>query len=140
MHLTLVFLGEVAEQRVHAIVTTLADVDTTPFAVKITGLGGFERAGVLFAEVEPVPRLLRLQAQIAERMTGSGFTLELRPYHPHITLARFRSPVLLKREAMLPSELKRSFRFEAVNLYRSRPAATGAVYEVIAQLGIRTLN
>jgi 2'-5' RNA ligase len=135
MHLTLVFLGEVAEQRIPIIVTTLSDLDTTPFAVKIAGLGAFERACVLFAEVEPIPRLLRLQAQVAERMAACGFTLEPRPYHPHITLARSRSPIKLRREVMLPSQFKNSFRLEAVNLYHSRPTASGSVYEVLAQLG-----
>lgn len=133
MHLTLAFLGEVAEQRVPAIVTALSDVKITPFTVKITGVDAFERAGVLFAEVEPVPRLLRLQAQVAERIAACGFTLESRPYRPHITLARFRSPVRLRREVILPLELKSGFRLEAVNLYHSRPTAGGSVYEVIAQ-------
>jgi 2'-5' RNA ligase len=140
MHLTLVFLGEVAEPRIPAIVTAMSDVDTTPFAAKITGLGAFERAGVLFAEVEPVLRLLRLQAQVAERMAAYGLTLEPRPYHPHITLARSRSPVHLRREALAASQLKRSFRLESVNLYRSRPTPSGSVYEVLAQLGRQTTN
>src|SRR5205823_1358408 len=60
MHLTLVFLGETAEDRLSSIVDALSGLDTTPFNINVTGLGTFPRAGVLFAEVDPGPRLLHL--------------------------------------------------------------------------------
>jgi len=137
MHLTLVFLGEVAEDRLLAIMRALSELETAPFQVRVTGLDTFPRAGVLFAEIEPAPRLLQLQARVAESMARCGFVLESRPYHPHITLARFRSSLQFNRaRSVRIAESKHSFRMEAVNLYRSRPTPDGSRYEILAQAGV----
>ena len=137
IHLTLVFLGEVAEQRLTSIKHELDELDSAPFPIRLTNLNTFQRAGVLVAEVDPAPRLLRLQAQIASRMVRWGFSpedREDRPYHPHITLARFRGPLRLSdKQRTLPALLQRSFSSDTVNLYRSNLTPTGAHYEVLAQ-------
>jgi 2'-5' RNA ligase len=70
-------------------------------------------------------------------MARCGFASEeeqSRPYHPHITLARFRGPFRLSktRQILLPS-LQRSFTGDTVNLYRSRQTPTGSHYEILAQ-------
>jgi 2'-5' RNA ligase len=135
MHLTLVFLGEVAEDRLASIVGALSELDITPFEIRITGFDTFPRAGALFAEVDPSPRLLHLQAQVAERMVGCGFVPESRPYHPHITLARLRSQLRINRSQFVRiSGVRQSFRMEAVNLYRSRQTARGSSYDILAQM------
>ncbi|WP_263365041.1 RNA 2',3'-cyclic phosphodiesterase [Edaphobacter bradus] len=134
LHLTLVFLGEVAEDRLASIERELAGLEFTPFQIKLTSLGNFPRVGVLFAEVEPAPRLLHLQAQVVERMARCGFAPEERPYHPHITLARFRSPLRFNRgQSALPSQMRRTFSVETVNLYRSDLGPGGSRYTVLSQ-------
>lgn len=134
LHLTLVFLGEVADDRLGSIVCELDELAWAPLSIRLTRLGMFPRAGALFVEVEPVARLLQLQAQIAERMTECGFALEERPYRPHITLARLRQPArLAENQLPLPAALQRGFKAGAVNLYRSHTGPTGSRYEVLAQ-------
>ena len=64
-------------------------------------------------------------------MARCGFPLEDRPYHPHITLARFHGHLRLNRaQQALPASLQPSFTANAVNLYRSYP---GSNYEILAQ-------
>jgi len=126
VHLTLVFLGNVAEEKLESIVLELAALRPPPLQIRITGLGTFPRAGVLFADVDPSRDLLKLQQEAADRMIRCGFQLDIRPYHPHITIGRLRSP------ARVAAKLEFSFRAEVVNLYRSKTLPTGAQYEVIA--------
>lgn len=134
-HLTLVFLGEVTDDRLATIEQELAELDAASVQIRITRLGSFPRTGVLFAEVDPASDLRRLQAQVAERLTHNGFIQEPRPYRPHITLARF-DPARNLNQARLASLLSPSavsFRVETINLYRSHLSAKGSSYEILAQ-------
>ncbi|MGA1981056.1 MAG: RNA 2',3'-cyclic phosphodiesterase [Acidobacteriaceae bacterium] len=134
IHLTLVFLGEVAEDRLPTVVHELNELDAEPLQIRLTRLDTFARAGVLFVDVEPTPKLLQFQAQVATGMARCGFGLEPRPYHPHITLARLRQPGKLNgKHLTLPPALQHSFAVDAVNLYRSHTTPGGPHYEVLAQ-------
>ena len=126
VHVTLVFLGNVAEEKLGSIVLQLAGLRSPPQQVRLTGLGTFPRAGVLFADVDPSRELLTLQQDVAERMIRCGFPSDPRPYHPHVTLGRFRLPVRVS------AKLELSFCADVVNLYRSKTLPTGPQYEVIA--------
>jgi 2'-5' RNA ligase len=132
LHLTLVFLGEVAEPTLPPIQQELSELHFAPCPLKLSSLGTFPRAGVLYAEVEPTRPLLHLQAKLAASMARCGFAPEDRPYHPHITLACFHGPLRLnKSHQALPSSLQRSFRADTVNLYRSNLTPAGAHYEIL---------
>jgi 2'-5' RNA ligase len=140
IHLTLVFLGEVAEPTLPRIEHELSELAFAPLQLKLTSLNTFPRAGVLFAEVEPSRALLHLQANVAAEMARCGFTTERsqapegRPYHPHITLARLHGPLRLSQNqrTLLPS-LLRTVRADTVNLYRSSTTPTGPHYQILAQ-------
>jgi 2'-5' RNA ligase len=133
-HLTLVFLGEVAEERLPSIKNELEELDFSPFPIRFTNLNTFPRAGVLIAEVDPTHRLLHLQAQIVSRMARCGFAPEERPYHPHITLARFHGSLRFSEsQRTLSSSLRRSFSADTINLYRSNLSPNGPHYEILAQ-------
>jgi 2'-5' RNA ligase len=135
LHLTLVFLGEVAEPKLPPIEQELSELNFPPFPLKLTSLNTFPRAGVLFAEVEPCRPLLHLQAKIAASMARCGFAREDpedRRYHPHITLARFHGTLRLSQsQRTLPPSLQRRFRADTVNLYRSNLTPVGAHYEIL---------
>jgi len=137
IHLTLVFLGEVAEPTLPPIERELSELTFAPFQLRLTSLNTFPRAGVLIAEVEPTRPLLYLQAKIAGAMARCGFPAEdpeARPYRPHITLARFHGSLRLSQsQHTLPASLQRSFIADTVNLYRSNLTPTGPHYEVLAQ-------
>jgi 2'-5' RNA ligase len=132
IHLTLVFLGEVAEPKLPPIEQELSELNFAPFPLKLTSLNTFPRAGILFAEVEPARPLLHLQAKVAAGMARCGFAPEARPYQPHITLARFHGPLRLnKSQHALPPSLQRSFTADTVNLYRSHLTPAGSHYEIL---------
>jgi RNA 2',3'-cyclic 3'-phosphodiesterase len=134
LHLTLVFLGEVAEPTLPHIEQELSDLNFATLQLKLGILNTFPRAGVLVAEVEPTRPLLQLQAKIVAAMARCDFVPEDHPYHPHITLARFHGPLRLsQRQRALPPSLQRSFRADTVNLYRSHTTPTGSHYEILAQ-------
>lgn len=134
-HLTLVFLGEVADDRLSAIMQELAELEAASLQLRITRLGSFSRTGVLFAEVDPASDLRHLQAQVEQRMSRCDFIQERRPYRPHITLARFHPVRGLNqaRLASLRSPLPVSFRVDAMNLYRSHLSSKGSSYEILVQ-------
>jgi 2'-5' RNA ligase len=133
-HLTLVFLGEVAEARLSSIEREVVAIHAAPLDIRVTRLDSFPRAGVLFAAVAPSARLLHLHTVISSSMKGLGFPQERRPYHPHITLARFRSGEPFDEgRPRLPLSMLRSFPADVVNLYGSRLTSEGSIYEVVAQ-------
>src|SRR5262249_1082646 len=97
-------------------------------------LDTFLRAGVLFAEIDPARPLLQLQAKVAASMSRCGFAPEDRPYHPHLTLARFHGPLrLTQRHPALPNPLHPTFTPAPINLYRINLTPTGSSYEILAQ-------
>jgi 2'-5' RNA ligase len=59
-HTTLVFLGEVNDGARARLVRQLAEVRQPALTLRMQRLGVFERAGILHAEVEVSPELLRL--------------------------------------------------------------------------------
>ncbi len=134
IHLTLVFLGEVGEPTLPSIKHELAELIITPFPIRLTTLNTFPRAGVLIAEVDPIPRLLHLQSQIASSVARCGLSPEDRPYHPHLTLARFHGSLhLTNTQRTLPLSLRHSFTADTINLYRSNLTPNGPHYEILAQ-------
>jgi 2'-5' RNA ligase len=134
IHITLVFLGEVAEPTLPHIERELSELNFAPFPLRLTSLDTFPRGGVLFAAAEPTRALLHLQSKVAAGMARCGFAPEDRPYNPHITLARFHGPLRLsQRQHALPTPLQQSFTAETINLYRSNLTPSGSHYEVLAE-------
>jgi 2'-5' RNA ligase len=138
IHLTLVFLGEVAEQTLPSIKGELDTIKTAPIPIKLTSLNTLSRSCILVAEIDPTPGLLHLQSQVVSSMARCGLAPALRekarPYHPHLTLARSREPLRLNNtQRTLPASLQRTFPADTINLFRSLPTPTGSHYEVLAQ-------
>jgi 2'-5' RNA ligase len=90
MHLTLHFLGDADPDRV---LGPLSALQIGRFSLAIEGVGSFtSRDGdiTLWAGIVLDERLRQLHTSIAEILKRQGFTVEKRPYKPHITLARCR--------------------------------------------------
>ncbi|MEM7202834.1 MAG: RNA 2',3'-cyclic phosphodiesterase [Planctomycetota bacterium] len=108
VHLTVKFIGDVARERIDAVVAALREVRFAPFALGIDGLGQFPPRGrprVLWAGVGGDVRALTALAEaIDDRLAALGFARETRPFRAHVTLGRVRGPGGL---AALPAALQR---------------------------------
>ena len=146
IHLTLKFLGAVAEADLSDIKTTLAGVSRqqAPFAFTVGGLGCFpnaRRPRVLWVGVEEKSgALAALQREVEHSLKPLGFDPERRSFHPHLTLGRTHKNVRATDQRRLGEivagtglgELGRvdvaSFR-----LMRSDLRSDGAVYTTLAE-------
>jgi 2'-5' RNA ligase len=87
-HITLQFLGSTAAEQFDCLKARLPQVKAAPVPLRLASLGAFERAGIVYVDVEQTPALLELQQQVTAATAHCGFAPEERPFHPHITLAR----------------------------------------------------
>ena len=125
LHLTLVFIGEVPEDRVPALTAALADpIPVPPFDLEIGMPGVFPPQGtprVLWLSVaRGASELVRVNDVVATRLEALGIPRERRPYAPHLTIGRWRerAPARL-RHAVVPGGSVPADRVEAVTLFRS---------------------
>ncbi|GIW87740.1 MAG: RNA 2',3'-cyclic phosphodiesterase [Isosphaeraceae bacterium] len=95
-HLTLAFLGDVAETDLDGLIAAVGEAVRTPlpFALELKGLGAFpnpRRARVLWAGLSgaALPRLLALRDDVAAACARVGYRAD-EAFHPHVTLARLR--------------------------------------------------
>jgi len=149
-HLTLKFLGSVAVDRIGEITGAVegAVQGASPFPLEVKGLGVFpnlRRVQVAWVGVSgEVDKLARLQQRIESNLAGLGFAPELRPFTPHLTLARLRdraSPDERQRFGQLIADTKfeaaYSFKVDAINLMRSQLTREGAIYSQISSVKLK---
>ena len=141
MHLTLAFLGEIAEPAVPPIVDLLsAHIDLRSFVAEFQGLGVFPPRGaprVLWLGVEQgADEIVEVQREVASRLEGVGVVLERRPFHPHLTLARWRNSHPADRQRALSAEFREAVARVSVGyvtLYQSRLLPVGPTYTALAR-------
>jgi len=92
MHLTISFLGNVGPSEETKLREKLEAIHWKPFFLPILGLGTFPAQGwpkIVWIGVGPAhPHLFQLYKRVQEAVIGSGLEPDLRPWHPHVTLAR----------------------------------------------------
>ena len=98
LHITLKFLGEVEAGRVEAlsVAASRATGQARPFNLALAGAGAFPPRGlprILWLGInDSSGALARLHGRLEDECAAAGFEREGRPFHPHLTLARMRSP------------------------------------------------
>lgn len=148
LHLTLKFLGTVADERVAEVrdAVTSAVAGHAPIALAARGLGVFpslRRPRVVWAGlVAGVAPLRALAAAIDTALEPLGHPREDRPFAAHVTLGRVRSP---NGVARLSSALTAGATLDFgawtasdVVLYCSHLRPTGSVYECVARIALDT--
>ena len=142
-HVTLVFLGAVAEGLAAAIADTVQRLAAghAPMTLRFGGAGTFgsrARPRVLWMGTHgDVDRLAALQADLATALQASGIEHEPRDYRPHLTLARARDPhgdagLAAARTALEAVDLG-AVSVDAVTLFRSDLSPKGARHTVVAR-------
>ena len=98
LHVTLKFLGHTDPSNLEKIVNALRAIrNSQPVTLEFRGLGFFpneRRPRVFWAGMDSSPNLQPLGQDIDRSMNALGFSLEERPFAPHLTLARFNPPGL----------------------------------------------
>lgn len=142
IHLTLKFFGNISLSEVPVIIEAIRPVTSVsrPFALEIRSAGVFPNAArprVLWLGMggETV-RLVSMQAQIETVLAGAGFPKEDRPFRPHLTLARIKSPKGLAGISNLletGSDYKAgAFTGAGLTLFKSDLTPKGALYSQLS--------
>lgn len=139
LHVTLKFLGETEPAKTQTVRNVLAAIRSDAVvALEFQGLGFFpndRRPRVFWVGMEASANLKTLAQDIDQGMHKLGFTLEDRPFAPHLTLARFNPPELPPKLATAVKENASrnfgSFRTAEFGLIESQLKATGAEYTTV---------
>lgn len=137
LHVTLAFLGSVPEVRladVRAVgARVAAEASVSEARLSFTGLECWKRAGALCAVSEGGDTVATALADGLKReLVAAGFVPDLKPFRPHVTLAR--NITAESAHARRDDVLRLSpvvWRFASFALVDSKTAAQGAIYTVL---------
>ncbi|WFA08816.1 RNA 2',3'-cyclic phosphodiesterase [Tissierella sp. Yu-01] len=90
IHLTLEFLGEVDESKLELIRNAMDMIKEAPFIMELSKIGFFKRrdGDIYWLGIKENKSLINLQSELHKYLLEQGFTLEDRPYKPHLTIGR----------------------------------------------------
>lgn len=135
MHVTLRFLGHVPVNRIDAVIARLSEIRVAPFVLPLEGVGTFppnRPPRVVWLGIgNGHPRLFQLRQRIDDALLGAGLDLDVRSFHPHITLARLteNAASAVARWTHAHRELSAPpIRVDAFGLYTSELRPSGAVH------------
>jgi RNA 2',3'-cyclic 3'-phosphodiesterase len=149
VHLTLKFLGDVApanlERLAEAIRGTTASHET--FSMLVGGLGAFpnmRRARVIWIGLEAPTALAALYHGVEAAAAQMGYTLEERPFSPHLTIGRVGQGLSAADLQRIHSALEVTkvdmlgkLRVEAIHILKSDLQSGGSVYTHLYSLPMR---
>ena len=155
IHLTLKFLGNVPLPMVEKLLTAMqqaSDQFQTESAgkqlqLRLSGLGTFpnrQQARVLWAGTEgDLDSLAALQKLVDQAVATLGYSLEKRPFRPHLTIGRVRDsvPQQLRQsigQAVAAAELPPTdfWNVDTLHLIRSNLTPSGAIYTSIGSVAL----
>lgn len=143
IHLSLRFIGEVPGGAERDIDAALAAVGGAAFALRLSGLGCFERRGrvhALWAGIEKQAALMALQDRVESAVVREGFDPERRKFKPHVTLARMkngRGPEVGRYLENHGDFRAGPFHVDHFTLFRSHLGRGGAHYEALAEYPLK---
>lgn len=136
-HLTLRFIGDVSEKSLQLVGEALARVQVQPFFLATEAVGRFPPRGhpaVVWAGVPGHPHLDQLRQQVDDLLLTTGVPFELRPFVPHITVARTGDAAAGAVQQWLKTHRDfagPAWRVDAFHLMASTPAPSGAEHRVL---------
>jgi 2'-5' RNA ligase len=139
-HITLHFLGDVSPQdvsRLRDALNPLLNRVQFPNPMAWRGVGGFptrQRPSVVWIGLKPSDDVQQLAQVTAGPLAGLGFTIDRRPFRPHLTLMRLKARPSRELVAWVHCQAEVAggpAAFHEVVLYRSHLDRHGAVYEPV---------
>jgi RNA 2',3'-cyclic 3'-phosphodiesterase len=111
IHLTLAFLGELTDEQVAEAIQTTEVVaqQAQSFSYRLSRLGTFGSSRfprVIWMGIEePLGSLVSMHRMLNQQLLHRGFEVDTRPFSPHLTLARLKSPLSAQEQQKLQSLL-----------------------------------
>lgn len=143
LHLTLKFIGQVSPDVFEKINSQLNKVKAAfkPFTVQTTGFGFFphlKKPRIFWLGLSN-QRLTELAQAVEDSLYRISIPKEKREFQPHITLVRFKKPVLVPAgfEQKLP-KLDFSFQVQELTLFKSTLTPVGAEYQSLKKFALST--
>lgn len=134
-HVTLRFLGDVPETQVPPLIDRLATVHVEPFVLAVEGAGTFppnRPPRVVWVGIgSGHPRLFQLRQRVDDAVLAAGIDLDVRTFHPHVTMARCSEHPSAALQHWLHAHREFAgppFRVESFDLYSSDLRPSGAVH------------
>jgi 2'-5' RNA ligase len=135
MHLTLGFFGEVPEDVDLKLREKLTAIQFGAFFLPVNDVGSFAARGapkIIWIGVGKAhPHLFQIHKRVQEAALAAGIEPELRPWHPHITIARCRdvSAQTLRKFLQTNAEFDAGMiRVDAFYLYSSKLTPAGPIH------------
>jgi RNA 2',3'-cyclic 3'-phosphodiesterase len=150
LHVTLAFLGELAEENVSPLTTALASAlqERAPFRLRIGGAGWFPPRGsphvAWIGAVEGDEDGIDLAKRVNAVAVKAGINVDTRPPHIHVTVGRWRSGGRARELAGLNDWKRRwsaepcgpAFSVDRVVLFESTLAPGGSIYAEKASVSV----
>lgn len=139
LHVTLAFVDKLADPLLSRLVTHFSKTFPLPdFEVVFGGLGVFPAKGapraLWLGIAGGMEETVSLQRLVAERLQQMGVEPERRPFHPHLTLARWRDSRPSDRpKGLIDERAVATTHVKGVTTYQSRPTSAGPSYTVLAE-------
>jgi len=138
IHITTKFLGEVAEQKLPAVMDALRTVQVAPFLVtagKIT-VNNPSRPHTVWCTIDDAGESGLVFQQVEEVLSPLGFSRETRTFTPHATVARVKSPdpSLFAAIGQLGNREYGSCTISGMKLKKSTLTPQGPVYEDLLEI------
>jgi 2'-5' RNA ligase len=119
-----------------------------PVPLAVRGLGAFPGDNspqvIWIAAADETGSLAGMQRSLEEGLAHLGFTKEKRPFSPHLTLGRLKSPRGKEAVRRGLAELKHtdcgSFTADSVSLIKSDLTPGGPVYTIVQSFSLHTHN
>jgi 2'-5' RNA ligase len=127
VHLTLVFLGNVATERVAALSEIARECKPGSFELTFDRIERWHGGILSLVPSAPPATLLTLVKMLRARLSASKYTLEEREFRPHLTLARDAL-----REARVGAVDALTWPVSEFCLVESTRGAHGSLYRTIA--------
>ncbi|OGD86282.1 2'-5' RNA ligase [Candidatus Curtissbacteria bacterium RBG_16_39_7] len=150
LHLTLLFLSEISEEKVSEIsqATRIASQKIPSFDLEFSSLGGFPNLKlpkvVWIGLKGNLEVLFNLEKGLKEKLNLKGFAFEEEKFIPHITLGRVKGFVNKKIRRRLGEEIQRFGQVpsakifcNAISIFKSIPTSAGYTHTILEEIPLK---
>lgn len=146
LHLTLRFLGPTADDRIEPTADAVRAIarEVSPLRLAIAGSGTFPPGPrprtIWLGLADGVDALTRLSERASVALAGAGWSMETRPFRPHLTLARAdgmaAGPLVAARLAAAIADRTIVADVDRIGLFESVTGGGPARYVPVAEAGL----